>query len=150
MIPHLTNCLAKFALLRLLSCLIRSNKTFYSEMADREKLLYLPSNKPNSWPFFEQKIRWFGQNFPPNRTEPNLKNVFTEPNRTEFRLPNRTEPCQTIPPNSWPFFEQKIRWFGQNFPPNRTEPNLKNVFTEPNRTEFRLPNRTEPCQIFPV
>ena len=36
------------------------------------------------------------------------------------------------------------------FPPNRTEPNLKNLFTEPNRTEFRLPNRTEPHQIFPI
>ena len=33
--------------------------------------------------------------FPPNRTEPNLKNLFTEPNRTEFRLPNRTEPHQS-------------------------------------------------------
>ena len=39
----------------------------------------------------------------------------------------------------WPFFEQKIRWFGQNFPPNRTEPNHRKNTEPPNRTE---PNRT--------
>ena len=39
------------------------------------------------------------------------------------------------------------------FPPNRTEPNFKNVSTEPNRTEFEhrteFRHRTEPNRIFP-
>ena len=43
-------------------------------------------------------------------------------------------------PDFWAFFDQKIRWFGQNFLPNRTEPN------RPKNTEF--PNRTEPNRIF--
>eukprot|EP00116_Pleurobrachia_bachei_P005860 sb/3466122/ len=95
--------------------------------------------------------------FSPNRTEPNLKNFLpyrTEPNFGYRTEPNHTKlflfkyfskkswraPIKLKKPDFWPFFDQKIRWFGQNFPPNRTEPNRRKN-TEP-------PNRTEPNRIF--